>query len=143
VKGELVSSAFDEPAARRVQVAEMVIEKAKRLVEHKRDVVILLASITRLARAYNAIVPPSGKDKRHIRCQEGVCLALSRQATSVPIPGTLDRHQSSGLITGTVFRTGRFQLLEETCPGKVAFIVPLQSLPLLPVARVSWAFMAH
>src|SRR2546429_7856604 len=61
VKGELISSTFDEPAARHVQVAEMVIEKAKRLVEHKRDVVILLDSITRLARAYNTIVPPSGK----------------------------------------------------------------------------------
>jgi len=61
VKGEVVSSTFDEPALRHVQVAEMVIEKAKRLVEHKRDVVILLDSITRLARAYNAIVPPSGK----------------------------------------------------------------------------------
>ncbi len=61
VKGEVVSSTFDEPASRHVQVAEMVIEKAKRLVEHKRDVVILLDSITRLARAYNAIVPPSGK----------------------------------------------------------------------------------
>src|SRR6202521_5544558 len=61
VKGEVISSTFDDPAARHVQVAEMVIEKAKRLVEHKRDVVILLDSITRLARAYNAIVPPSGK----------------------------------------------------------------------------------
>ncbi len=61
VKGEVVSSTFDEPASRHVQVAEMVIEKAKRLVEHKRDVVILLDSITRLARAYNAVVPPSGK----------------------------------------------------------------------------------
>ena len=61
VKGEVVSSTFDEPATRHVQVAEMVIEKAKRLVEHKRDVVILLDSITRLARAYNTIVPPSGK----------------------------------------------------------------------------------
>jgi transcription termination factor Rho len=61
VKGEVVSSTFDEPATRHVQVAEMVIEKAKRLVEHKRDVIILLDSITRLARAYNAIVPPSGK----------------------------------------------------------------------------------
>src|SRR5450631_217197 len=59
VKGEVISSTFDEPAARHVQVAEMVIEKAKRLVEHKRDVVILLDSITRLARAYNTIVPPS------------------------------------------------------------------------------------
>ena len=61
VKGEVISSTFDEPAARHVQVAEMVIEKAKRLVEHKRDVVILLDSITRLARAYNSVVPPSGK----------------------------------------------------------------------------------
>ncbi|OQC40976.1 MAG: hypothetical protein BWX66_00880 [Deltaproteobacteria bacterium ADurb.Bin058] len=61
VKGEVISSTFDEPAARHVQVAEMVIEKAKRLVEHKRDVVILIDSITRLARAYNTVVPPSGK----------------------------------------------------------------------------------
>ena len=61
VKGEVISSTFDEPAVRHVQVAEMVMEKAKRLVEHKRDVVILLDSITRLARAYNIIVPPSGK----------------------------------------------------------------------------------
>ena len=61
VKGEVVSSTFDEPAIRHVQVAEMVIEKAKRLVEHKRDVVILLDSITRLARAYNTVVPSSGK----------------------------------------------------------------------------------
>ncbi|PJF45423.1 MAG: transcription termination factor Rho, partial [Candidatus Thermofonsia Clade 3 bacterium] len=57
VKGEVISSTFDEPAQRHVQVAEMVIEKAKRLVEHKRDVVILLDSITRLARAYNTVVP--------------------------------------------------------------------------------------
>jgi transcription termination factor Rho len=61
VKGEVISSTFDEPASRHVQVAEMVIEKAKRLVEHRRDVVILLDSITRLARAYNTVVPPSGK----------------------------------------------------------------------------------
>jgi len=61
VRGEVISSTFDEPAQRHVQVAEMVIEKAKRLVEHKHDVVILLDSITRLARAYNAVVPPSGK----------------------------------------------------------------------------------
>jgi transcription termination factor Rho len=61
VKGEVISSTFDEPATRHVQVAEMVIEKAKRLVEHKKDVVILLDSVTRLARAYNTIVPPSGK----------------------------------------------------------------------------------
>jgi len=61
VQGEVISSTFDEPASRHVQVAEMVIEKAKRLVEHRRDVVILLDSITRLARAYNTVVPPSGK----------------------------------------------------------------------------------
>jgi transcription termination factor Rho len=61
VKGEVISSTFDEPAARHVQVAEMVIQKAKRLVEHKRDVIILLDSITRLARAYNTVVPSSGK----------------------------------------------------------------------------------
>jgi transcription termination factor Rho len=61
VKGEVISSTFDEPAERHVQVAEMVLEKAKRLVEHKKDVVILLDSITRLARAYNAVVPHSGK----------------------------------------------------------------------------------
>ncbi len=61
VKGEVISSTFDEPASRHVQVAEMVLEKAKRLIEHKRDVVILLDSITRLARAYNTVVPSSGK----------------------------------------------------------------------------------
>jgi transcription termination factor Rho len=61
VRGEVISSTFDEPAARHVQVAEMVIEKAKRLAEHKKDVIILLDSITRLARAYNTVVPPSGK----------------------------------------------------------------------------------
>ncbi len=61
VKAEVISSTFDEPAERHIQVAEMVIEKAKRLVEHKKDVVILLDSITRLARAYNSVMPPSGK----------------------------------------------------------------------------------
>jgi transcription termination factor Rho len=61
VKAEVISSTFDEPATRHVQVADMVIEKAKRLVEHKRDVVILLDSITRLARAHNTVVPHSGK----------------------------------------------------------------------------------
>jgi transcription termination factor Rho len=61
VKGEVISSTFDEPAQRHVQVAEMVIEKAKRLVEHKKDVLILLDSVTRLARAYNTVIPPSGK----------------------------------------------------------------------------------
>ena len=61
VRGEVISSTFDEPAVRHVQVADMVIEKAKRLVEHKKDVVILLDSITRLARAYNTVIPASGK----------------------------------------------------------------------------------
>ena len=61
VQGEVISSTFDEPAQRHVQVAEMVIEKAERLVEHKKDVLILLDSITRLARAYNSVIPPSGK----------------------------------------------------------------------------------
>ena len=61
VDGEVISSTFDEPAQRHVQVAEMVIEKAKRLVEHRKDVVILLDSITRLARAYNTVIPPSGQ----------------------------------------------------------------------------------
>ena len=61
VKGEVVASTFDEPATRHVQVADMVLEKAKRLVEHKKDVVILLDSITRLARAYNTVIPSSGK----------------------------------------------------------------------------------
>ena len=61
VKAEVISSTFDEPASRHVQVADMVIAKARRLVEHKRDVVILLDSITRLARAYNTVQPPSGK----------------------------------------------------------------------------------
>jgi transcription termination factor Rho len=61
VRGEVVASTFDEPASRHVQVAEMVLEKAKRLVEHKKDVIILLDSITRLARAYNTVVPSSGK----------------------------------------------------------------------------------
>ena len=61
VKGEVISSTFDEPADRHVQVAEMVLEKAKRLIEYQKDVVILLDSITRLARAYNTIAPPSGK----------------------------------------------------------------------------------
>ncbi|HCW91373.1 MAG TPA: transcription termination factor Rho, partial [Marinobacter sp.] len=61
VRGEVVASTFDEPPARHVQVAEMVIEKAKRLVEHKKDVIILLDSVTRLARAYNTVIPSSGK----------------------------------------------------------------------------------
>jgi transcription termination factor Rho len=81
VKGEVVSSTFDEPASRHVQVAEMVIEKAKRLVEHKRDVVILLDSITRLARAYNTVVPVvrQGADRRRRRQRAAAPEALLRR----------------------------------------------------------------
>ena len=81
VKGEVISSTFDEPATRHVQVAEMVIEKAKRLVEHKRDVVILLDSITRLGRAYNTVVPSSGKvlDRRRGRQRPAAAQALLRR----------------------------------------------------------------
>ena len=81
VKGEVISSTFDEPATRHVQVAEMVIEKAKRLVEHKRDVVILLDSITRLGRAYNTVVPSSGKvlDRRRGRQRPAAPQALLRR----------------------------------------------------------------
>ncbi len=104
VKGEVISSTFDEPAQRHVQVAEMVIEKAKRLVEHKHDVVILLDSITRLARAYNSVVPPSGKilsggvdsnalhkPKRFFgaarNIEEGGSSLLSRRPWSTPVVG--------------------------------------------------------
>ncbi len=81
VKGEVISSTFDEPATRHVQVAEMVIEKAKRLVEHKRDVVILLDSVTRLGRAYNTTVPSSGKvpDRRCRRQRPAAPQALLRR----------------------------------------------------------------
>ena len=81
VKGEVISSTFDEPASRHVQVAEMVIEKAKRLVEHGRDVVILLDSITRLGRAYNTVVPSSGKvlDRRRRRERAAAAKALLRR----------------------------------------------------------------
>ena len=82
VQGEVISSTFDEPAQRHVQVAEMVIEKAKRLVEHKKDVVILLDSITRLARAYNTIVPASGQDAVGRRRQQRA--AAARSASSAP-----------------------------------------------------------
>jgi transcription termination factor Rho len=84
VKGEVISSTFDEPAARHVQVAEMVIEKAKRLVEHKRDVVILLDSITRLARAYNTVVPPSGKVLSSAPSASSARRATSRKAAASP-----------------------------------------------------------
>ena len=81
VKGEVISSTFDEPATRHVQVAEMVIEKAKRLVEHKRDVVILLDSITRLGRAYNTVVPSlrQGADRRRRRQRPAAAEALLRR----------------------------------------------------------------
>ena len=86
VHGEVISSTFDEPADRHVQVAEMVLEKAKRLVEHKKDVVILLDSITRLARAYNTIVPPSGQGalgRRRLRTRcSGRSASSARRATS-------------------------------------------------------------
>ena len=76
VKGEVISSTFDEPPQRHIQVAEMVLEKAKRLVEHKRDVVILLDSVTRLGRAYNAVTPPSGKvSERRYRRQRAAAPA--------------------------------------------------------------------
>ena len=93
VKGEVISSTFDEPAQRHVQVAEMVIEKAKRLVEHNKDVVILLDSITRLARAYNTVVPPSGKvlsggvdsNALHARSDFSAPPATSRTAAASPL----------------------------------------------------------
>lgn len=103
VKGEVVASTFDEPASRHVQVAEMVIEKAKRLVEHKKDVIILLDSITRLARAYNTVVPASGKvltggvdanalhrPKRFFgaarNVEEGGSLTIMLPRLSIPVP---------------------------------------------------------
>ena len=92
VKGEVVSSTFDEPATRHVQVAEMVIEKAKRLVEHKRDVVILLDSITRLARAYNADRSPLGQGALGRRGQRTRCSGPS--ASSAP-PATSRREAPS------------------------------------------------
>ena len=82
VRGEVISSTFDEPAQRHVQVAEMVIEKAKRLVEHKKDVVILLDSITRLARAYNTIVPPSGKVLSGVEAMELLLDKLGKTRTN-------------------------------------------------------------
>ena len=93
VKGEVISSTFDEPAQRHVQVAEMVIKKAKRLVEHNKDVVILLDSITRLARAYNTVVPPSGKvlsgGVTPTRCTSrnvfSALPAISRKAAASPL----------------------------------------------------------
>ena len=105
VNGEVVSSTFDEPAARHVQVAEMVIEKAKRLVEHGRDVVILLDSITRLGRAYNTVIPSSGKVlTRWCGCQRvaaseafsSVPLVISRKADRWTIIATSpDRHRAA------------------------------------------------
>ncbi len=96
VKGEVISSTFDEPASRHVQVAEMVIEKAKRLVEHKRDVVILLDSITRLARAYNTVVPPSGKV---------LSGASIRTPCSVPSASSAPRATSKRAVRLTIIAT--------------------------------------
>ena len=102
VRGEVISSTFDEPATRHVQVAEMVIEKAKRLVEHKKDVVILLDSITRLARAYNTIVPPSGKV-----LSGGVdSNALQRPKRFFGAPATSKRWWSLTIIATALVDTG-------------------------------------
>ncbi len=87
VKGEVISSTFDEPPQRHIQVAEMVLEKAKRLVEHKRDVVILLDSVTRLARAYNAVTPPFG---------QGAFRRYRRQRSAAPAPLFRRRPQYRG-----------------------------------------------
>ena len=97
VKGEVISSTFDEPAVRHVQVAEMVIEKAKRLVEHKRDVVILLDSITRLARAYNTVVPSlrQGADRRRRRQRAAAAEALLRRGAQHR-GGRLAHHHRDG-----------------------------------------------
>jgi transcription termination factor Rho len=103
VRGEVVSSTFDEPATRHVQVAEMVIEKAKRLVEHKKDVVILLDSITRLARAYNTVVPASGQgaDRRR-RCQRP---AAARSAFSA-LRANIEEGGSLTIIATALIDTG-------------------------------------
>jgi transcription termination factor Rho len=95
VRGEVISSTFDEPAARHVQVAEMVIAKAKRLVEHKKDVVILLDSVTRLARAYNTVIPSSGKV-----LTGGVDANALQRARSVSLgrPEMLKREAASPLL---------------------------------------------
>ena len=95
VKGEVISSTFDEPATRHVQVAEMVIEKAKRLVEHKRDVVILLDSITRLGRAYNTVVPVIGQgaDRRRRRQRPAAPQALLRRGAQYRGRRLADHHR--------------------------------------------------
>ena len=102
VKGEIISSTFDEPAARHVQVAEMVIEKAKRLVEHKRDVVILLDSITRLARAYNTVVPSSGK----VLTGGGDANALQRPKRFFGAARNIEEGGSLTIISTALIETG-------------------------------------
>ena len=102
VRGEVVASTFDEPPARHVQVAEMVIERAKRLVEHKRDVVILLDSITRLARAYNTVIPSSGKV-----LTGGVdANALEKPSVSLVRRATFEEGGSLTIIATTLVDTG-------------------------------------
>ena len=103
VHGEVISSTFDEPADRHVQVAEMVLEKAKRLVEHKKDVVILLDSITRLARAYNTIVPASGQGALGRRRLERA--AAARSGSSAP-PATSRRAARSPSSRSALVETG-------------------------------------
>jgi transcription termination factor Rho len=103
VKGEVISSTFDEPAARHVQVAEMVIEKAKRLVEHKRDVVILLDSITRLARAYNTIVPPFGQGALRRR-------GLERSAAPQALLRRRQKHRGGRFADHHFHRADRYRL---------------------------------
>jgi transcription termination factor Rho len=117
VQGEVVSSTFDEPATRHVQVAEMVIEKAKRLVEQKRDVVILLDSITRLARAYNTVIPSSGKvltggvdanalqrasSVRHVILRKAVPSPLLRRRSSIQDPVWTKSSSKSLRVRGTL-----------------------------------------
>ncbi len=102
VKGEVISSTFDEPASRHVQVAEMVIEKAKRLVEHKRDVVILLDSITRLARAYNTVVPSSGK----VLTGGGDANALQRPKRFFGAARNIEEGGSLTIISSALIDTG-------------------------------------
>ena len=103
VKGEVVSSTFDEPASRHVQVAEMVIEKAKRLVENKYDVVILLDSITRLARAYNSVVPPSRQDPLAAASTPTRCTSPSASSAR---PATSRRAASLTIIATALVDTG-------------------------------------
>jgi transcription termination factor Rho len=101
VRGEVVASTFDEPPTRHVQVAEMVIEKAKRLVEHKKDVVILLDSITRLARAYNTVIPSSGKV-----LTGGVDATPCRSRSVSSVPRNIEEGGSLTIIATALVETG-------------------------------------